>query len=307
MTETFRYRYGGLVFQSTAPLPLIGDSAGDGQGDAAVDIEVTFGPLPMPQAACLRAKPHFQMYADGTAVLRSSQGIRLLLDQGRHLRLEVPDGLDSRLLQSWLVGPGLGLILHQRGTPPLHASAITLAGRAIAIAGDSGAGKSTTTRALLHRGHRLLAEDQAVIDPISKRLYPGAPDLRLWAEAARLFGDPMIEESRVGAEEDKFTIGSLRKRFDSEARPLTALFILSSDPADRPDAERLSGAAAAAALHRHVYRLRLATFMGLGPGIFRWATALAANVPVYTLRRPHDLSRLDELAAFIEQVTEQTA
>lgn len=297
------YQYGGLVLQSTAPLPLMPEP----ESSRPADVTIEFGPLPAPAAACLRAKPHFQIYADGTAILRLPQEIRLLFGKGRTLRIEAPDGLDRRLVRGSLIGPGLGLLMLQRGTPPLHACAVTLAGRAIAIAGDSGAGKSTTARALLHRGHHLLAEDQAIIDPISKRLYPGAPDLRLWAEVARLFGDPMAEESRVGAEEDKFAIRSFRDRFDPDPRPLAALFVLSPDPADRPAAERLGTGAAAAALHRHVYRLRLATFMGLGPGIFRWATDLAAKVQVFTLRRPHDLSRLDELAAFIEQVAEQAA
>ncbi len=297
------YRYGGLILQSTASLPLMPEP----DPGRPADVTIEFGPLPAPASACLRAKPHFQMHADGTAILRSPQGIRLLFDRGQALRIEVPEGLDPRLVQGWLIGPGLGLLLHQRGVPPLHACAVTLAGRAIAIAGDSGAGKSTTARALLHRGHRLLAEDQAIIDPLSGLLHPGAPDLRLWAEAARLFGDPMTEEARVGAEEDKFTIGSFRDGFDPDPRPLAALFMLSSDPTDRPTAERLGTAAAAAALHRHVYRLRLASFMGLGPGIFRWATALAARVPVFVLRRPHDLSRLDELVACIEQTTEQVA
>ncbi len=295
-------RYAGLVLQSPAPLPLMPEA----DPSRPVDVTIEFGPLPVPAAACLRARPHFHMYADGTSVLRSPDGIRMLFDGGRRLRVEVPDGLDHRLVQEWLIGPGLGLLLHQRGLPPWHACAVTLAGRAIAIAGDSGAGKSTTARALLHRGHRLLAEDQALIDPVSKQLYPGAPDLRLWAEAARHFGDPMRADAQVGAEEDKFTITSLRRLFDSEPRPLAALFILLPDTTDWPAAERLGAGRAAAALHRHVYRLRLASFMGLGRGIFRWATALAATVPVFALRRPKCLSRLDELAACIEQVTEQT-
>ena len=303
MTGMFRGLYGGLIFQSTAPLPLMPDHTDSGP----VDVTVEFGPLPAPAAACVRSKPHFHMYADGAAVLRSPHGIRLLIDKGRTLRLEVPDGLDPRLVQSWLIGPGLGLILHQRGMPPLHACAVSLAGRAIGIAGESGAGKSTTARALLHRGHRLVAEDQAIIDPAAGVVFPGVPDLRLWGEAARQFGEPIEERARVGSHEDKFTIASSRDRFDQTPRPLAALFVLSSDPADRPVAERLSARAAALALHRHVYRMRLATFMGCGPVIFRWATALAARTPVFALRRPRDLSRLDELAAHIDQVLEQAA
>lgn len=297
--DVFRYQYGGLVFQSAAALPL----APDIDPDRPADVTVTFGPLPAPKTDCIRSKPHFQMHADGTCILRTPQGIRFLFDNGRALWVEVPEGLDRRLVQSWLVGPGLGILLHQRGLPPLHSCAVTLGECAVAIAGDSGAGKSTTARALMRRGHRLLAEDQAVIDPAARRIWPGAPGLRLWAEAAGVFGDPMTEEMRVEAGEDKFTIapGSL---FDPQPRPLTVLFILSSDHAvERPVAERLGTAAAMASLHRHVYRLRLATFMGAASVIFHWAAALAAGVPVFALSRPRDLSRLDELAAHIEQIT----
>lgn len=310
----FRYRYGGLVFQSTKPLPLMPDEAGAGPADVTVE----FGPLPRPAAAAVRAKPHFQMYGDGSAILQSPQSIRMLFDKGRILRLEAPEGVDPGIVRSWLVGPGLGLILSQRGAPSLHACAVSLAGRAVAVAvaGDSGAGKSTAARALLQRGHRLLAEDQAVIDPASRLLHPGVPDLRLRAETARWFGDGMEEGAWVGSEGDKFTVPSLRDRFDPHPRLLAAVFVLASDPAERPTAdpptterpttERLSAVAAAAALHRYVYRQRLAGFMGLSPGIFRWATALAAAVPVFVLRRPKDLSRLDELAAYIERTTERT-
>ena len=301
MSNVYTYYYGGLTFQSAVALPLMPHKA----PASSADVDVTFGPLPEALAECLRAKPHFQMYADGTAILRSPDGIRLMFYNGRSLRIEVPEGLDARLVQSWLIGPGLGLILHQRGMPPLHACAVSKAGRALAIAGDSGAGKSTTARALMERGYDLMAEDQAVIDPASPTLFPGVPDLRRWAVAARQYGEKTDERARVGAHEDKFTISASRARFDHTPRPLTALFLLSSDPAEQPVSRRLSGGAAAHALHRHIFRQRLATFMGHGAEMFRWATTLAAQVPVFEVRRPHDLSRLDALAAHLEQVAEQ--
>jgi hypothetical protein len=301
MSAAGDYLYGGLIFRSSVPLPLMPLSL-----DARpVDVDVAFAPLPAPTAECLRAMPHFAMYADGTAILRSPHGIRMLIDNGRALRIEVPEGVDARLVQSWLIGPGLGLIMHQRGVPPLHACAVSRAGRALAIAGDSGAGKSTTARALMERGYDLMAEDQAIIDPAHTTLFPGVTDLRLWAAAAERFGERTEERSRVGVHEDKFTISSSRERFDRTSRPLAALFVLSCEPAETPVSTRLSGGAAAHALHRHIYRQRLATFMGRGADMFGWATALAARVPVYAVRRPNDLSRLDALAAHIEQVVEQ--
>lgn len=301
MNAARHYAYGGLIFRSSVPLPLMPHSDEPG----SVDVDVTFGLLPAPAAECLRANPHFAMFADGTAILRSPHGIRLQIDNGRMLRIDVPEGVDTRLVQSWLIGPGLGLIMHQRGIPPLHACAVSRDGLAVAVAGDSGAGKSTTARALMQRGYDLIAEDQAIIDPAEATLFPGVPDLRLWAVAAERFGERTEEHARVGMHEDKFTISSSRDRFDQTPRPLAALFVLSSEPADMPASTRLRAGPAAHALHSHIYRQRLATFMGRGADMFGWATALAARVPVYAVRRPHDLTRLDQLAAHIEQVVEQ--
>src|SRR5215469_301127 len=45
---------------------------------------------------------------------------------------------------TYLLGPVLGFVLRLRGRTCLHASAVAVGGQAIALAGSSGAGKSTT-------------------------------------------------------------------------------------------------------------------------------------------------------------------
>jgi hypothetical protein len=54
----------------------------------------------------------------------------------------------------------------------LHAAALARSGRAWLLAGDSGAGKSTTSWALLHYGWRYLSDELAPIDLDSVRVYP---------------------------------------------------------------------------------------------------------------------------------------
>jgi hypothetical protein len=62
-----------------------------------------------------------------------------------------PGASDDARLEESILGPGLILALARQGTYCLHASAVEVAGRAVAFVGDSGAGKSTL--AALLDGH----------------------------------------------------------------------------------------------------------------------------------------------------------
>ena len=101
--------------------------------------------------------------ADDTApafVLRAPEGATF-----------VADGLDDLLfdLEKHLT------ISLQRRRPELlflHAAAVARNGRAWLLAGDSGAGKSTTTWALLHHGWRYLSDELAPVDLVTGRVHP---------------------------------------------------------------------------------------------------------------------------------------
>ncbi len=59
----------------------------------------------------------------------------------------------------YLQGQLLGLVQRLRGVTCLHASAILIGDRAIAVAGFAGAGKSSTAAAFLQMGFPVLADD----------------------------------------------------------------------------------------------------------------------------------------------------
>jgi hypothetical protein len=57
----------------------------------------------------------------------------------------------------------LAFLLRLRGVLCLHAAVVVIGGRAVAIAGPPGAGKSTIAMALAHRGHAILTDDVAAV------------------------------------------------------------------------------------------------------------------------------------------------
>jgi hypothetical protein len=67
---------------------------------------------------------------------------------------------------------GLLARLLARGIYVFHAGALVFQGRALALAGRSGQGKTTLTLGLLRRGLGLLSDEFAVVEPTERRLLP---------------------------------------------------------------------------------------------------------------------------------------
>ena len=61
-----------------------------------------------------------------------------------------------------------------RGTHVLHASAVALAGRAVAFMGRSGVGKTTLAGRIVAHGARLMTDDVLAVDDFQARSGPTA-------------------------------------------------------------------------------------------------------------------------------------
>ncbi len=83
---------------------------------------------------------------------------------------------------AWLLKASVpALLLGLRGEPVLHASAFEVEGRAIAVAGESGMGKSTVAALFCAAGRRLVADDLLRLGFVAGEVlcFPGGSSLRL--------------------------------------------------------------------------------------------------------------------------------
>lgn len=87
-----------------------------------------------------------------------------------------------------LIGPAFSCLASQRGLTCVHAAVVRLGSRTIALAGRSGAGKSTTALALIQRGGVLVSDDVAVLRRTEDGIVAaaGAPRIRMRPDSARL-------------------------------------------------------------------------------------------------------------------------
>jgi hypothetical protein len=97
--------------------------------------------------------------------VRYWDGSEFLVDRaGTRVWARWPANLPIGEILVCLFGPIIGFVLHLRGTPCLHASAVVIDGRAVAFLGHSGAGKSTMAAAFVRRGFAALTDDVLALD-----------------------------------------------------------------------------------------------------------------------------------------------
>ena len=121
-----------------------------------------------------------------------NDGARFAIErQGREIWADWPEDYTLEDACTYLVGPVIAFALRLRGTTSLHASCIAVGGRAVALLGQPGAGKSTTAAAFARLGYSVLSDDVAVLDDRGDQflVQPGYPRVNLWPESVQaLFG-----------------------------------------------------------------------------------------------------------------------
>lgn len=290
----FCYQVSGWTVGSCLPLPYLLETA----PAVSPDIVVEFGSWPSPPTPPAQDLGRFQIHAPNLVDLIGPDGIRIRIADGRRMIVDAPDGAEATV-HTLLFGAAFAVLCFQRRSPALHAGAVVLDGAALAIAGHSGAGKSTITRALMGRGLPLLTDDQLRIEPATAIAYPGFPSNKLWADSAARLGELAEPAHRVAPGFEKFHVAATGG-FEARATPLKAVFALAPTPdLTEPDVTRLSPPQAVATLGSLIHYRHVGAALGLEADLFAWAHSLARTVPVYLVRRTNDLAGLEQLVDMV--------
>ena len=302
----------GLAFHSDIPLPeLIAAPASSIDSSPALR-STADGAVRIVRARIDRQRPpHFAPDAPvwatpDAAFLEFRTVASFLVTGGREIKIDAVPGADERLIRLFLLGPVLGLLLHQRNYLVLHASGVAVGGEVLAFVGDKGMGKSTIAAALHAAGHALVADDLVAVDTHDARrlVYPGFPQLKLFpASAALLEGDPACLP-RVHPDLEK-RARRATEGFTTAPIPLGRIFVL-EDAADVriiPVAPRPGFME----LVRHSYLLGFLGATQTAAAHFRQAISLAARVPVARLLRPRSFDALPDVVRLLEAQRERAA
>lgn len=291
----------GLTIDSDVYLNL---PAGTGSGPAVRLFEGHVSQFAAVKARLdVRSKPDdFYQYGfapDGTAyVAWDGVGEFLIGPDGRDIAYIRHALSEDDSFHVYLLGQALSFSLLRLGFEPLHATSVVVDGRALALLGGSGYGKSTLAAAFIAVGHPLLTDDVQVIqlEHDTAVAYPGPARIKLFPESAAVLGH-YESATALNPGADKLIIRLDSRRSHPDPVPLGAIVSIVSPDAvvdsSRVSLRRLSQQEGAMALVRHTFNSKLRERDRLARQ-FDAAVALA-RTPMFELARPCDLNRLSEV------------
>jgi hypothetical protein len=255
-----------------------------------------------------------------TAVVHFGDGVRLQVSHGREVIVQWdeesdPTGDPSWILQGWAVT----LASLQRGNLSLHAATVRIGDTYVAIAGDRGAGKSTTAMGLRRRGHQLLVDDVTLLEFREGEAWttPFARNVHLLPDAAAALGVDFEGLSPLALGRDKSAFRAEDPPIEPHRVDLVVVLAPEGDdgPPDPPSAIRpgqeavalteAKGAKRIDALVEHTNRDGIAPVILGQERYFAQLVRFANAAPVYVLRRPWIGWSLDAVLDLIEGLVEE--
>ncbi len=287
------YLYYGLRLASEVPLELV-PRAGD--LEAQTDVTLRLAPVPSELEDSIWSSPFVSVSAGGRVLVQVAGVGRFLIRDGTEIAADLNPSVEPGEVETFVGGPIAAILLHQRGILPLQASAVRWGDRAIAIAGESGHGKSTLAAALVAQGAELLSDDVTAVTfgPDSRAsVAHSSTGLSLWPDSREV----LTLEHAVGApirrgHARRFVRVGSAGAGTGRSVPLGTIVAVEPLNIGKPMIMPASGAGALLPQFRFVSRYELGRLLGRTAGILSDIGRLAGQVRVLHLNRPRSISAL---------------
>jgi hypothetical protein len=308
-----RYRVCGLGLQANVPIAGLKPEVGAGQ----TDVRIVLGALPPDLGDARdyfvdaeldeRGRPWVKVarVMDGRYYrLTYGEGVTAVVDaRGNEVWATWTDAMSAEDAASYLTGSILGFLLRLRGITCLHGSAVAIGKKAVAFAGPSGSGKSSTAAGFARLGNAVLTDDLIALreDDGGFSVEPALPRVHLWPQSAESIFSQWRSLPRIspGWDKRRLDLDGAGFRFQREPLPLAAIYFLGERSAgDAPTIEAMDLPEALIGL---VADGHAADFIGRAQRAdeFDALARLLDRVPARRVTPCEDLARVPELCEAI--------
>lgn len=292
---TYTYRLFGL----TLAVPFLCPILPPAPNNAVPEITVTEGTVPYNLTSAIAEDQNWQA-APGRFLLRGGRRAgRFLVEDGQHVTLQRNPAAEDEVLCANLITSVIVALLRQRGQLVLHANVVMTPRGAVAICGESGAGKSTTQVALLALGCCIVSDDVTVLklgNDGQVLVLPGISRLNLCEDAAVKFGYNVACLPRNPLRSVKVFIPVDHSDMVTEPVPLKVLYQLSCHLGKDLNIRRLTGAKKFISQQECIYG---PLFPEEHSGMFSHIRALADQVEMIQIERPAKGCSVNKVAEMI--------
>lgn len=212
------------------------------------------------------------------------------------------------VVEVYLLGLVLSFWLERRGTPVLHASAVSVDGRAVVFLATNYGGKTSLAATLMQAGHPLLSDDVLAVETRGSGVVvqPGYPQMRMWPKQAEYFlgryetlaqVHPALEKRRVPVGPNG--VGA----FQQTSEPLGCIYLSEMRSANGSNREvridPVSKGDAAIELVRGSFLPNIVVAAGLQARRMSLLSQIANQIPVRRLSFPEDPDQLPKVRQHI--------
>ncbi len=296
MTKYY-YKAYGLIIESALELPEMVKA----DEKSKIDIKIKFGTVPEELCNAVEKGVCYQAGKDEFLLKVRNIG-KYMVTGGNEIVIEpVSDELKEEI-RLFLLGSALGAMLHQRGMLVLHGSSVCINGKGVVFVGNSGVGKSTTAAAFAKKGYKIMSDDITCINIIDGIPYiiPGFPNIKLWDDAARNFGEDVETLTRVRKELKKYRIG-VQESYIDETIPISKVVTLSFINENGIKCSKIESLEKIEQLIKNTYRFKYLSAQGGKGEHFKQCAATASKIEMYKIERDKEKFSHDELIEIVKE------
>ncbi|MCB9396456.1 MAG: hypothetical protein H6510_01450 [Acidobacteria bacterium] len=203
--------------------------------------------------------------------------------------------LDFERMRPFFLGRALAFFLELHGNPVIHGSCVLIGGRAFALVGPKGFGKSTLSFGLNRLGFPCLADDLVTLYGNPAQVLPGPGNWRLWPDVGQLTED-FANQPKVHPDFEKREVA-----FDPQSDRASLGGILFLEPPDGTDLN-LASVPPARALTRALaesFQVELLEKMEYYPHRVAKLAGVLESLPCFQLSFPRGMQHLNSVCQYI--------
>lgn len=234
---------------------------------------------------------------DSRAWFINDSGIFVIQNGNEIIVRPANEDISEEELASFVLGWALSFLFHQRGALAIHSTAININGKAVLIAGTSGAGKSTTALELIKRGFSYLTDDISIVDICNGNLvYPGFPIQKVCRNVADHLEDDRLQY--VDERKDKFAYYNTTE-FCADPLKLSAVFFIVKKESGELEMRELKSLEKWNVLMNSMFLFDAYRSLGIPQIEIQKCLQLAGEVRTVKISRPTDKDTLQEICDYI--------